>query len=335
MRPRRPHSGGRNFNIQYLEKIGRRGPMGRMDWRAGGWIEFRITRRADVLRVTDPRAGDWAGRGRRAWNVATWQGRQEVGGFKGERVFFCVRSGGGWGIFLAGLEFSQKIGIIINQPNQHMKKHSLILSVLALATAALLAGCASKGYEKGDKFSANIQSASTEIGALPGKIDDTLNALNDLVAKPQDDLRPAFKAFSDQLAGLKASALNIAAARKSMAGNGEAFLTQWDAQLAQIQNEDIKARSQARKDQVAQEMLDIKRSYAEADIAFKPFLADLQDVQKYLSVDLTPAGVATMKDTAAKATQAAGPLKDSIAKVAADFKALGVAMSSVKPAATP
>ncbi len=33
--------------------------MGRIDGRAGGWIEFRITRQADVLRVTDPRAGDW------------------------------------------------------------------------------------------------------------------------------------------------------------------------------------------------------------------------------------------------------------------------------------
>ena len=49
------------INIQYLEKIGRIGPMGRMDWRAGGWIEFRITRQADVLRVTDPRAGELAG----------------------------------------------------------------------------------------------------------------------------------------------------------------------------------------------------------------------------------------------------------------------------------
>lgn len=211
----------------------------------------------------------------------------------------------------------------------------MILNVLTLATAALLAGCASKGYEKGDKLSANIQAASTEIGALPGKIDGTLNALNDLVAKPQADLRPAFKAFSEQLAGLTASAQGIAAARKGMAGKGEAFLTQWDTQLAQIQNEDIKARSQARKDEVAKELLDIKRSYAEADIAFKPFLADLQDVSKYLSVDLTPAGVATMKDTAAKATAAAGPLKDSIAKLAGDFKALGVAMSSVTPAAAP
>ena len=119
-----------------------------------------------------------------------------------------------------------------------------------------------------------------------------------------------------------------------MAANGDAFFAQWDAQLAQIQNEDIKARSQARKDEVAQKLLAIKRNYAEAAMAFKPFLADLQDVQKYLSVDLTQGGVASMKDTAAKATQAAGPLKDSLATVAGDFKALGLAMSSVKPPVT-
>ena len=212
-----------------------------------------------------------------------------------------------------------------------MKKQTLILNVLTLATAALLAGCASSGYEKGEKVAANIQAASTEIGALPGKIDNTLNALNDLVGKPQDDLRPAFKAFSDQLAALKSSAEDLDTARDNMAANGDAFFAQWDAQLAQIQNEDIKARSQARKDEVAQKLLTIKRNYAEADIAFKPFLSDLQDVQKYLSLDLTPGGVASIKDTVAKATQAAGPLKDSLNTVASDFKALGLAMSSVKP----
>jgi hypothetical protein len=39
-----------------------------------------------------------------------------------------------------------------------------------------------------------------------------------------------------------------------------------------------------------------------------------------------------MKDTAAKATQKARPLKSSIAKLATDFKSLGLAMSAATPA---
>jgi phage-related minor tail protein len=38
-----------------------------------------------------------------------------------------------------------------------------------------------------------------------------------------------------------------------------------------------------------------------------------------------------MRDTAANATRDASPLKNSIAQLAADFKALGLSMSAVTP----
>ena len=213
-----------------------------------------------------------------------------------------------------------------------MTTRSLILDSLGLAAVLAIVGCASSGYEKGAKTAEDIQSAANRIAALPGKIDGALNALDELVTKPQANLVPQFKAFSGQLADLVTEGKDIMAARHSLADNGKAFFAKWDEQLAQIQNEDIKARSQSRKAEVAQKLADIKRSYAEAEVAFKPFLSDLKDVQKYLSVDLTAGGVAAMKDSAAKASKEAGPLKDSIGKVAADFKALGLAMSAVTPA---
>jgi phage host-nuclease inhibitor protein Gam len=213
-----------------------------------------------------------------------------------------------------------------------MKTKSIILNLLTLGAALAIAGCASSGYQKGTKTAENIQATANQIGAVPAKIDATLAALNELVTKPQADLVPQFKAFSTQLAGLTTEAQDIAAARRNMAANGKDFFAKWDEQLALIQNEDIKARSQSRKTEVAQKLQAIKRSYAEAEMAFKPFLADLKDVQKYLSVDLTVGGVATLKDTAAKATQEAESLKVTLTSVAADFKSLGLAMSAVTPA---
>jgi hypothetical protein len=123
----------------------------------------------------------------------------------------------------------------------------------------------------------------------------------------------------------------VAAARQSMADKQKEFFAKWDEQLAQIKSEDIKARSESRKDEVNKNLLAIKTSYLEASTAFKPFMANLKDVQKYLSVDLTAGGVAAIKDTVAKVNESAVPLKASIAKVAEDFKALGVSMSSVTP----
>jgi hypothetical protein len=207
----------------------------------------------------------------------------------------------------------------------------LPLTVL-IAVATLLAGCASTGFDQGNKTAANIQSAADQIGSLPAMIDKTLASLNDIVEKPAADLRPQYRSFVENLTAVQSTAKGVADTRRAMGEKDKEFFAKWDEQLAQIKNEDIKARSQSRKDEVKQRMLAIKRSYTEAEMACQPFMSDLKDVQKYLSVDLTTGGVATIKDTISRVTQSSGPLKFSITKLAEDFKTLGVAMSSVTPA---
>jgi hypothetical protein len=202
--------------------------------------------------------------------------------------------------------------------------------LISLAAAALLAaGCASSGYKKGNKAAESIQSASAGIAALPGHIDQSLSTLNALVANSQADLRPQFKALQSNISKLESAARQVADQRRRVGEETRAFLESWNAELGQIQNPDIKGRSQARKDEVAQQIEAVKRSYSEFDVAFKPFLTDLKDVEKYLSVDLTRAGVASVREPVAKAANDAGPLKASIEKLAADFKTLGTSMSSV------
>lgn len=212
-----------------------------------------------------------------------------------------------------------------------------ILNTLCLVTcaAALLfaAGCASSGYDKGNKTAQNIQTAANRIAALPGQIDKTLASLDELVNKPQTDLRPQFKQFNAHLNDVESAAKDIGDARRSMGEKSKEFFAAWDAELALINNEDIKARSQARKTEVTTQLDNIKRSYTEAEVAFRPLMSELQDIKKYLSVDLTPAGIAAIQPTVAKAKMNAAGLTGKISQLAADFKALGLAMSSVTPAA--
>lgn len=219
-----------------------------------------------------------------------------------------------------------------------MKNKPLRITSLAaalMAAAFLVAGCASQPYNQGNITAADIQTTADRLAALPGQIDQTLASLNDLVNNPQADLRPQYGQFAANLAQMESASKEIATARNAMGEKGKEFLAKWDEQLAQIQNPDIKARSQARRDDVAQRLQQIKTGYAQSCSAFKPFMADLKDVQKYLSVDLTTAGIAAIKDPVAKANRDAVPLNTSLTKTAADFKALGMAMSSVTPQEDP
>jgi outer membrane murein-binding lipoprotein Lpp len=204
------------------------------------------------------------------------------------------------------------------------------LAVLA-AVVGWTVGCKSSGYQQGDKTAANIRKAADRIEALPAQIEKTLARLSDLVNNPQADLRPQFKRYSSDLEKLESSVEHVQGARRAMAEQGKAFFDEWDQQLARINNEDIKARSQSRKDDVAARFVAIKTSYEETEKNFVPLVRDLRDVHRFLKVDLTTAGVAAVRGTVAKAMQDSAPLNESITRLAQDFEALGVAMSSVVP----
>jgi hypothetical protein len=212
-------------------------------------------------------------------------------------------------------------------------KLTLLASNLALTVAvAVLAGCASHNYDKGSATAAGLKESADKISAADGQLDATLASLNNLVENPQADLRPQYKQFSDNVDDLASLAKNVDDSVTAMRKNGKEFFDQWSKELAGIQNEDIRNRSAARQKEVSDALMGVKRSYAETETAFKPCMSDLHDIQKYLGTDLTPAGVASMKDVAAKANATGATLKESVGKLTADFKSLGVAMSAVAPA---
>jgi len=218
-------------------------------------------------------------------------------------------------------------------------KKSNIMNLITGVTVAIvtisLTGCASGNYQQGSKTGAGLTEAADKISSGEGKIDATLAALNDLVNSSQGDLEIKYKKFNDSVSDLESTANNVKDRVADMRKQGDKYLKAWDEQLATIKNEDIKNRSSQRKAEVQQKFTDIKRSYAEAGMLFKPFMSDLKDIQTALGTDLTVGGVSAIKGAADKANQDAGPLKNSVAQVVADFKALGVAMSSSAPPAQP
>ena len=212
------------------------------------------------------------------------------------------------------------------------KLTSLASSLAIVAALAVLAGCASHNYDQGTATADGLQVSADKVAAADGQLDATLAALNDLVNNPQPDLRPQYKKFSDSVDDLGSLAKNVKSSVAAMRKDSKAFFAAWNEQLATIKNEDIRSRSAARQQEVSDELMNVKRSYAEVEIAFTPFMSDLRDIQKYLGTDLTPAGVAAMKDTTAKTNATGATLKQAVGKLAADFKALGLAMSAVAPA---
>jgi len=209
-----------------------------------------------------------------------------------------------------------------------MKSIQLLHNVFALAAfVGFITGCASDNYNRSANTAATLTASSSMITKGNTLIDESLADLNDLVSNPYPDLRKQFDRFNDAVNDLGVSAKDIASKAKEMKSQGADYFAKWDKELALIQNEDIRNRSETRRNEVASRFDRISQQYDEAKTVLRPFMSDLRDVQKFLSTDLTAGGLVAIKDTAAKATRDAEPVKESLSRLSDEFKSLGLSMS--------
>ena len=211
-----------------------------------------------------------------------------------------------------------------------MKTKKIILNLFALATAiGLVTGCASTGNDKAASTARSLAKSSDTIVKCNLLIDQTLANLNDLVSNPSPDLQKQFKAFDSSVNELGSTARSVSRQAEEMKSEGAAYFAKWDEETATMRNEDIRHRSEARQQEVASNFARISRQYDETKTAFKPFMSDLRDVQKFLGTDLTAGGLVAIKDVAEKATTDVVPLKESTDKLSGEFRSMGISISPV------
>jgi Protein of unknown function (DUF2959) len=198
----------------------------------------------------------------------------------------------------------------------------------ALATLCL-AGCASTPYHKGDAAAVSLQDASSEVQGQSRALEVTMGSLDDLVNKPEPDLKPQFKRFSkalDNLAGYsKRNDRSEARVRNKSADYFEA----WDKQLTTMNYEAVRTRSQERKTEVTTYFDSVNKRYHEAQNAMGPLLSYLYDVRKALDADLTPSGVESIKPIVGKARENADKVQLALGRLTTELASSGAKMSSV------
>ncbi|HZR20174.1 MAG TPA: DUF2959 family protein [Verrucomicrobiae bacterium] len=183
------------------------------------------------------------------------------------------------------------------------------ISVYGLALVlGIEAGCTSTGYQRGDVAAVSMQRAASEVQTQERAMDQTMAALRDLVNQPQGDLRIAFKRYSKALDRLIASTERTETTGKTMEAKNAAYVAEWDRQLQAIDFGHIHELSEARRNEVTNRMDAIERRYHDSQEAMVPLITYLLDIRRALSIDLTTAGLESMKGVVQNAN-------DNVAKV--------------------
>ena len=208
---------------------------------------------------------------------------------------------------------------------------SLTTNLVAAVALTLLAGCASKSFDKGANTSTALQSAAGAVAQTSTSLYGVLGAMNNLTFKSQGDLRKQYDAFVSASADLDKSMAKLDAAVVALHLKADDYFTDWTNKTATIQSEELRKRSTERKTEVSSKLNEVTASYDSLKNSMKPFTGDLKDIQTYLGTDLTSGGLATIKDVVAKTKVDAVPLRDSIKQLQTSFQNLSVAISPVMP----
>jgi chromosome segregation ATPase len=208
---------------------------------------------------------------------------------------------------------------------KHVSKALVAFAVVALGFAG--SGCSS-GYKAGSQTSESIMTAAQKLEDGRVQIDKVTVSLDKLAnASAGSDLRPLFKDYSANVDKLDSIAKDLKKRADEMRAKGQAYFKEWDKEIADIHNEDIKSRSTQRRAEVEQAFQRINDKSQTLKNEYQPLMSDLQDIRTALNNDLTPGGIATIKPIAERVRSEAISVKDAAGAVADEYKALGVRMS--------
>ncbi|MBP9900839.1 MAG: DUF2959 family protein [Verrucomicrobiota bacterium] len=208
-------------------------------------------------------------------------------------------------------------------------KQIKLIAIVAtsLASTALFTGCATSGYQQADKTGAGIAQFREEIAKTKLAVDDTVTALGQVAVTANTNPRNAFKQFSKSLANLESTSAKAKRRGEDMKAQGQAYFADWEKQLAQLKNQDIKNLAVQQKAKLQTTFDSIRNVAAPLKAQFDPWLSDLQDLQKYLSTDLSISGVDAAKGMFAKTQTEGLEVQKSMDALVAELNTVAAALT--------
>jgi hypothetical protein len=203
--------------------------------------------------------------------------------------------------------------------------------LVSVGAAGLLTGCGTTaGYKQADKTGAGIAEFRDEIVNGKKAIDATMTSLGEVATTANTDPRKAFEQYSKDVANLDSTATKVRKRGKDMQEQGQAYFKQWEQQMAQVSNPEIRALAEQRKAKL-QETFDSIRKYTEPLKAqFDPWMSDLKDLQKYLGNDLTVAGVDAAKPLFTKTQNEGLEVQKSVDGLVAELNTVAATLTPAK-----
>ncbi len=196
-------------------------------------------------------------------------------------------------------------------------------AMLLLGTVSFLSGCATTGMDRSVKTSNSIRDVDNEIRKMSVQIDVTAASLDALVKGSKDDLKKSFSKYTKEVDKLEHEGKRVIKRLDEMKAHSKEYFAEWEKQGDKFTNAEIRELSDQRRSKLAEIYARVPAAGVGIKGSYNAYLTDLKEIRKYLSNDLTPAGIEGVTPVANKSTQNLNSLKSS-------FQPVLVALDEIK-----
>jgi len=204
-------------------------------------------------------------------------------------------------------------------------KYSFTLALMLALSLSLVGAAAPEQAEKVAQRMLDFDKALTQAST---QIEVTLTSMNAIATAAPADMASKYKDFTSQVKKLQGMADKAKAQSQKSAAQREEYLKQWQASQAKIQNPELQAASEARRNELMPKIDAIKTSLGAARDAFGPFMQDLNDLVLYFGDNLSASGMTGAKPLMEKCDTDGTSVKTNIAAGQTAIKDLA---SSISP----
>lgn len=183
---------------------------------------------------------------------------------------------------------------------------------MLLVTNTCLTGCATTGVERATKTTTSMQEVEDDYKQASVQIDATRVSLEDLVKPDQTDMKKAYDAYAENVKKMEQLGKRLDKHTEKMSVRGNEYFTKWESSYT---NPEIRELSERRRIEMREGYAKIAEASIGVKGALKSYLTDIREIQKYLSNDLTPQGIESIRTVSQTAVKDGENLKETIKPV--------------------
>jgi chromosome segregation ATPase len=181
-----------------------------------------------------------------------------------------------------------------------MRLNTLSKAGMVLVPLVMLAGCSGSGRtESSERAIDTMKDVRKQLTEAKGTVNKSLTAMDAL--NSSSDLEKSFKNFSSAVEDVEDAGADARKRWASMKNRAREYTEQWEKEADDMQSKDVRSGLTERRAQVKKNYETMTDMAHKTRDAYDPFLRDLQEIKKALSIDMSRSGVTALQPAFARA----------------------------------